>query len=218
MTEAACVIEDEGDGLVLDEKTHRYSYQGRPVAGVTEILQGVGIVDPRWFSEFSRDRGKAVHLAMQLLIQGRLDWSTVDERIIGYVRAGESFCRDVGVVCGDPRNLTEHLVHSRAYGYAGKVDAFVWLFGKIPAEVDWKSGALGACHLQTAAYADPLQEELRLKRPLKRLGVKLNADGSYRVTEYKDCRDLAHFAAAALIYNHYHLPKRKDENDGNDSH
>lgn len=197
----------EGAGLVLDREAHRYYYNGKRVAGVTEILSGVGIIDASWFTEESRDRGTQVHRAMELLVHGQLDWKTVDERIIGYVQAGEKFLREAGVIIGDQRSLTEHLVYS-TFRYGGKVDALLYLFGKSPTVVDWKTGEPTFGRIQTAAYADPLSEELGL--PLERAAVKLSADGTYRLHEYDDADDLDDFLAAARIYNRFIFPKRKD--------
>lgn len=201
------------EGLVLDESTHRYSYDGRRVSGCTECLAGVGIVDTSFFKEWHAQRGTAGHKAMELLVQGRLDWTSLDERIVGYVKAGEKFCRDVGIVIGDPRNLTEHLVFSQACRVAGRLDLYTELFGKMPTVVDWKLGAKGHAGLQLAFYADCLQEELRLKKAPRRIAVQLRPDGTYRMTEYKESRDLQHFCAAALIYTNYLMNKREDETD-----
>lgn len=205
------LVPGEEEGLVLHGATHTYTYNGRRIGGVTEILKSLGLVDDRWFQEHHRQRGNAVHVGMQLLITGQLDWSTVDPRIVGYLRAGENFLRDTGVEIGSPEILTEHLVYSSAYRYGGKVDAYARLFRKMDAVLDWKTGAHDLAHIQTALYEEPLREELGLKRPMRRYAVKLNADGTYHVKEHKDSRDYAHGAAACLLFNHYFLPKIEKE-------
>lgn len=202
--------EGEGDGLTLDAE-HVYRFAGRRVAGVTEILQGVGIVDATWFKEWHAQRGTAVHKAMELLVQGRLDWATVDPRIEGYVRSGLWFCETVGIAIGDPTALTEYLVWNSVHRYAGKLDAMLRLVAKLDAVVDWKSGAHGAANLQTAAYAEALKDELGTTRTFKRMSVQLQFDGSPpKVIEYKSSRDFGVFSAAALIFNDYHLPRLKE--------
>lgn len=201
----------ETGGLVLDEATHRYTYDGRRVAGCTEVLAGVGAVDTAWFRAWHADRGNKVHKAMRLLIDGRLDFSTVDPQIAGYVAAGMAFCREHGVIIGDEWNLTEHLVYSRAYQVAGRLDLFAWLFGAKPAVIDWKTGAEGRADLQTAFYADCMQEEQSLKVAPLRFAIKLQNDGNYRIVEYKRSRDLRVFEAAALVYTEFHLGKDKGE-------
>lgn len=214
MTEAASAIEDEGEGLVLDTSTHRYSFDGRPVAGVTEIICGLGIVDSRWFTEYARERGTAVHDAAHLLVQGRLDWTSVDPRIVGYVNACAKFLDEAMVPIGAPSVLAEHLLYSRAYGYAGKMDLSAPVFAGDLAVIDYKSGGLGeGVGLQLAAYEEPLREELGLRKPLRRMAVQLRADGTYKKTDYNSRNDFGHFAACALIYREYLMAKRRKEEE-----
>lgn len=199
-------------GFTFDPVAHRYYLDGRPLAGVTEILRGVGVAeDSRWFTPESRERGKQVHRAMELLVRGQLDWNTVDERIAGYVRAGERFCRECEVEIGAADIETERLVCSRTYRYGGKLDAILRVFGR-RSICDWKTGAVGHAAVQTSAYLEAYLEERRQVASLPRFGVKLNQDGTYKMAQYKNnSLDFELFRACALIYNTYHLPIRKDE-------
>lgn len=199
----------ETDGLALDAATHRYSHNGAPVGGVTEIVQALGIVDARWFSDYGRDRGIAVHAALEYLVRGMLDWATVDPRIEGYVRAGEKFLRDAGVTRDV---LTEHLVFHPSLRYAGRLDLFAECFGQ-KSVVDFKSGGLGCASLQTAAYEEALRIELGSGAPFRRMAVQLRADGTYKKTDYREARDYAEWAACCAIFNKYHLNKRRTPND-----
>ena len=88
---------DEDAGLVLDFEKHEYRYDGVKVPGVGGILAAVGGVDTKWFTAEGRERGTAVHRAMELLVKGQLDWSSVDPRIIGYVDAGRRLIEDARV-------------------------------------------------------------------------------------------------------------------------
>lgn len=207
-------MEPEIIGIELDVSTHEYRFNGRRIAGVTEILSGLGLVDARWFTEYSRERGGAVHRAAELLVKGQLDWATVDERIRGYVEACAKFLDEASVAIGSPAILSEHLVYSRTYGYAGKLDLAAPLFKSDELSiVDYKSGGVGkTVGMQLAAYEDPMREELALRKPLRRFACRLSADKTYKLTEYKDRRDAELFRAAALIYNEFYFGKtRKDE-------
>jgi hypothetical protein len=197
-------------GIELDAASHRYSWDGRPVGGVTEIIQALGLVEARWYSDYSRERGTAVHAALELLAMGRLDWTSVDPRIIGYVRAGERFVLDAGIPIGEC--LTEHLVYHEARRYAGKLDLFAKAYGA-PAVIDFKSGGLGCAGIQLAAYEEALRIERGDVRPYRRMAVQLRDDGTYRKTDYRDFSDYAEWAACCLIFNKYHLPRRKTDAD-----
>lgn len=198
----------ESDGLILDKATHRYSWGGRPVGGVTEIIQALGIVDARWFTDYARERGTAVHTALEYLAQGRLDWSTLDPRIVGYVRAGERFMKDAGIRVGSC--LTEHLVYHPALRYAGKLDLFAEAFGK-KSVIDFKSGGLGCAAIQTAAYEEATRIEFGDREPYRRMGVQLHADGTYRKTDFTAASDYSIWAACCLIFNTYHLGKKRND-------
>jgi len=195
----------DAEGLVLDAESHRYFWNGQHVGGVTEIIQGLGLVDPRWFSDYSRDRGTAVHAAMEYLVRGLLDWSTVDQRIVGYVRAGEAFLRDAGIKPTD-MVLTEHLVFHEAHRYAGKLDLFALAFGE-SSVIDFKSGGLGCASIQTAAYEEALRVELGAVKPFRRMAVQLREDGTYRKEDFRASSDYAIWYSCCLIFNTFHLKK-----------
>lgn len=78
--------------LVFDEANHTYTIGGVRLPSVTQVLRSV-------FPAFQADeyylqRGRALHHATVLLDQGLLDWSTVDEAILGRTKAWEKFRRD----------------------------------------------------------------------------------------------------------------------------
>jgi len=200
-------MDELDEGLVLDAETHRYSYAGQPVGGVTEIVQALGIVEPRWFSDYSRDRGTAVHAALEYLARGVLDWMSLDPRIEGYVRAGDQFMRDAGIEPGSPVALVEHLVHHPTLRYAGRLDLYARAFGEM-AVIDFKSGGLGCADIQTAAYEEALRIELGAARPFRRMAVQLREDGTYKKTDFRSASDYTRWAACCLIFNTYHLGRK----------
>ena len=73
-----------------DSATHSYYIDGVLVPSATQILNICGVVNNRFFTEGSRARGTAVHSCCHFFAEGDLDWSSVDERIVGYVRAYEA--------------------------------------------------------------------------------------------------------------------------------
>lgn len=171
-------------GLVLSSD-HKYTLDGRPVPGVTSILKSAGLVDLEWATQWHLDKGQAIHKAMELYVLGRLDWTTVDDRIIGFIRAGVKFLKDAG--CDFSTAEPEVMVASRRYGYAGKLDLVATLFGQRRL-ADWKSGAMGAVRQQTAGYEMAYREE-RGGPILPRIALKLNADGTYKMKELADFSD-----------------------------
>lgn len=71
--------------LDFNYERHEYSFNGYIIPSVTQILRDMGeISEFSMASERARERGTIVHSAAALL-PDRLDWSTVDSRIFGYV-------------------------------------------------------------------------------------------------------------------------------------
>lgn len=75
--------------LILDEETHKYTLDGKPLDGVTETIRLSGLMpsyepqDLEWYLQ----RGQAIHKATELYDKGTLKESTVDERIVGYLES-----------------------------------------------------------------------------------------------------------------------------------
>lgn len=202
------MMSPDAEGLVLDARSHRYTWCGQRVGGVSEIMQALGIVDPRWYTDYSRERGTAVHLALDLLAHGRLDWSSVDSRVAGYVRAGEKFLLDFRVPIGTSRVLTEHMIYHEGLRYAGKLDLFTEIFDAEEALIDFKTGGLGCAGMQTAAYEGALRLERGAKKPARRIAVQLFDDGRYKKFDMQDSRDYQLWAACCMLFNTFHVNRR----------
>lgn len=184
------------DALLFDPETHRYSIGGRNLPSVTTVLKGTGIIDTSgpWFTPYHRDKGKAIHAACEYLDGNSLDWSTVDERIIGYVRAWQSFLLESG---SQILNV-ERQLYSPDYGFAGTVDRVLnWRGARTV--VDIKTGGAEKWHrLQTAAY------QILDGYATARACVHVREDGKFRVELHpmKDAAtDRARFLAALTTYN-----------------
>lgn len=174
-------------GLVLDA-AHRYTLDGRRVPGVTSVLNIAGLVDHQWANQWHLDRGSAIHKSLELYVRGTLDWATVDDRILGYVKSGVKFLTEAG--CDLATAEPEVMVASRRHQYAGKCDLVAVLFGEL-CLVDYKSGALGAVGVQCAGYEIAYREERGVKKLLRRVGLKLGADGKYKMKQLTDFGDYA---------------------------
>lgn len=132
--------------MISLDAQHRYSLAGRSVPGVTETLRycignpGLG----QWYL----DRGKAVHLAVQLAIQNRLDWSTVSEIIKPRVDGILQFIQDAKLT---PVH-TELILGSRHYQFGGTLDFVGNDANGRTVIADWKGTVDEAAKVQLAAY------------------------------------------------------------------
>ncbi len=189
--------------LAFDELSHTYTFDGEPVLSVTQALNLAGFGD--WLREIPEDvlheaseRGRAVHKAIELSIERRLDGKTVSNEIAGYLWAFWAFCKE-SKFRPDPNKL-ERLFFHKHFRYAGTLD----IEGKIGNEtvlIDWKSGGVqSSAALQLAAYQN--HAAMPLKR--RRLAIQLRRDGTYRVHEFprgKAMDDFAVFLAALKVAN-----------------
>jgi hypothetical protein len=74
--------------ISLDKATHTYS---PALPSVCQILQECGMIDATWFTDEARDRGTRVHTLSEEYDLGTLDWSSVIEDDLGYLRSYIAF-------------------------------------------------------------------------------------------------------------------------------
>jgi hypothetical protein len=174
--------------LHFDASSHRYRLGARELPSVTAVLHDAGLVDDRWFSEETRDRGTGVHLALELLDRGervdvRPEWS-------GYVRGYQSFL----AVARPSWELIEHRICDETLGYAGCLDrAGVLTSTGTRCVLDIKTGAVPAwVGAQLAAYRRCLPNS----HTWSRMALQLSADGTFRLHPLTERQDERTFLAA----------------------
>lgn len=184
-------------GLTFDEERHLYFLDRVPIPGCTSILKAAGYVDDRWFTEASRDRGSAVHIATWLDDEGDLDESSVPETARGGLEAWRKCKRETGIeplILPDGGIAAEIAVASRIFRFATTVDRVMLVRG-IPSVFELKTGEpTDAAKLQTAAHALALYEN---GIPVaQRFAVRLKSDGNYSITKHEDyVNDMQDFLA-----------------------
>jgi len=187
--------------LVFDEENHIYTVDGEVKPSVSGILEATGISDFSFIPEADREwyfqRGTFVHLAMELLLQDRLNWDTVDSRIIGYVRAGEKFIKDTGfkAIC------IERPLYHPDFDFCGTPDVTGSFRDGRVVLPDWKSGIVTEpVRYQTAAYAQLCMVN-EIACPLERYGIQLKENGKYKMSDcWIDPEDWTNFAGFLRTY------------------
>lgn len=144
----------------------------------------------RTIDQWYLDRGSMVHLACDLLDGALgLDWSTLDPRIEGYVRAWARCKRETEcVVIASERPVS-------GPGWKGTLDKVVSPPNGKREVWDLKCGQPEPWHgLQLAAYEVGHRGRTGTK-PYKRRGIYLRADGTYQMVEYPGKDDYRTFLA-----------------------
>ncbi len=187
--------------LLFDADTHEYSVDGVVIPSVTQVLEAVGVSDYSMITKADRDyyftRGTYVHKAMELLLKDQLDWDTVDESIIGYVRAGEKFVHDTGFTA----DYIEESLHHEQYRYAGTLDV-AGLLGNRKVILDWKTGAVQEhVKYQIGGYCELLRRKTNKFYNIG-YGVELKANGIYKMSEeYDNYRTGQEFLSFVATYH-----------------
>jgi hypothetical protein len=174
-------------------ETHTYWWDGEWVPSVTSIIQAARLVDDTHFTAFARDRGTAIHAAIEYDIAGDLDEGTVDQWCLPYVEQFRHFRADTKI-----RILrSECRVYSKKYRYAGTFDLYGVVNGK-RIIIDIKTGTVPrTVGMQTAAYFQAAKEQ-RL-RPQARYYLHLQPEW-YKLRECKDPMDLERFLDALAAF------------------
>lgn len=197
------------DGELFRDENHVYWLRGQKIRGVNESIEHFIAKSP-WIDEWYADRGSMAHEAIKLMLLDDLDWDSLDPEIEPFVRAARDFIADSGweVVHVEP------LLHSEKLWVAGQPDVIMRTRGRHPLWVlpDWKTGApIPPYELQTAGYELIVEDALGLKIA-KRMCVRLQRDGKYRVRGHNSPRDRIAFTGMchALAWKEIRLGSAED--------
>ena len=201
-------------GLVFHEDGHRYTFDGKPIPGVTTALKVISADDYRCVPEevlaLKARFGTAVHRMIELDCLGMLDLGSLDDRMLAYYAAWRDFVDNSGFRI----ILSEGKVHSAKYGYAGQLDLFGMLNGCF-AVVDAKCvvNVMPSTGPQTAAYEQALRESrpdvLPPKAPVRRFALQLRPPlasqpqdkARWTLHPFTDLAHLPVFLSALRIHN-----------------
>ena len=194
--------------LSFDAATHRYSWEGKTVPGVTSVLaplSSLHMVDPDLLDAASAF-GTAVHLAAELDDLGQLDESDLDPALRPYLAGWRRFSKDWQVQWD---GIEEQVYHG-TLRYAGTLDRRGTVRQPerslaLPAIVDIKSSTqlYPSVGPQLAAYASAVNDMRKPRNPhfFLRLAVQLKDDGTYIAKTYADPTDFALFASLLTLRN-----------------
>lgn len=187
--------------LEFNESTHTYTLNGVIVPSVTSVLSILGGYEgiPLQTLQRAAERGTAVHKATELSDLGTLDYSGLDDEVLGYLMGWHKFLDDK-----KPEIVTvEKQVFHPSLLYAGTFDRELVLDGHLSI-LDIKSSAklMPATAPQTAAYAEAVNGHRKNKadQVKRRYGLRLTADGNYELKQYKDPSDMNVFLSCLIVF------------------
>lgn len=177
--------------LHFDAATHVYRKAGVVLPHITGILKPVQ-PDDSYYTEEGRERGIAVHKAVQ---SGKGWEQDLLPEYVGYLHAWDKFVREhvyVSVLAEVP------LAHPS--GWAGTPDQYGVMDEEMRVCFEIKTGPHHPSHaLQTAAQAELIRVNGN-KLPHLRFTLQLRADGRYSIVTHKERSDLATFLSLLNVY------------------
>jgi len=191
--------------LRFDPERHVYSVGNEVLPSITQILRHEGFIDTARYSEQGRERGTIVHLITHQYDTGELLESEIDPAYLPYLAAYKHWKEDSGFIVRD----TEVPRYHKTLRYAGTPDKVGVLSNSI-AIVEVKSGAVEPwITLQTAAQAELVKQDYGITF-VRRYGLQLKPNGSYRMEEHTDRQDQGVWLSALACYQwkKIHLGRR----------
>jgi len=158
--------------LEFDAATHTYTYKGRVVPSVTQVLQRVGVCDdsgrwepvgfnPRFCDDRDAKRAAEFGSAFHKIAAAKLLGQDVKypPEMQPYVDVFDRFCVEWKLephTDGAGNVLVEMPMYHEKYGYAGTPDFVGTAHGGKPYIMDWKTSTSKGAHwqLQLAAYTE----------------------------------------------------------------
>jgi hypothetical protein len=160
------------------------------------VLAAENFICTDWYTDAGRDRGTIVHEITHLHDIGELIEDELVPEYLPRLTAYKKFLKDTGFKVLHSEVPRYHKTHR----YAGTPDK-VGEFGKYMAVIDLKSGDSKPWHsIQTAGQAELVKDNLSVIL-VKRFGLQLKTDGTYRLTEHYNRQDAGIWMACLSCFN-----------------
>ncbi len=188
----------------FEAASHTYTLGGLRLPSVTEVLRPLIDAEYRGVAKDVMERaatlGKAVHKLIELDLLNELDEDGLSDALRPYLAQWRAF----RTLSGFEPILSEQIVYSARYGYAGTLDLFGRLNGRL-ALIDAKRTAQvpRTAGPQTAGYQLALCESSPsapwLAEPIDRYALHLTPD-RWRLVPFKDAADQRVFLSALTLH------------------
>lgn len=192
--------------LVFDEATHAYTLGETRLTSVTQALAISGLADfsSSWFSDAVKARGTHAHQAIQLDVEGVLDYDALDDTTRGSVDGWRAFLMETGAEI----EFAEQMLCDPEQRIAGRLDYIVTVTepsGRIRRTLlDIKRALYPCAAIQLAAYVDMAAALYDHTVLFQRAALVLPGDGSYRLHPFTDSLDRSTWHAVLRVLHWRH--------------
>ncbi len=181
----------------FDENTHVYKIDGRQVPSVTQVIKNLFPFYEKKMADWYMQRGSAVHLAIHLMTDNRLEWGSVDPRILGYLHAFQKFCVETNYL----PSLSEIRMYDGIIQFAGTADILLVDNEGRLILADIKSTITPVVNIQLGGYSCLWHKNF--KRKLFQLcAIELDNSGGYKIKWVENIKTAERlFLSCLQIYN-----------------
>ncbi len=115
---------------IFDEKKHKYSYDGKQLPSVTTVIKEVLNIQYPDYAIYHATRGTFVHKAIELYLNGTLDFSSIDETIKPYLDSFIKFQEKARIepILLEERFADKNITFAGTVDIVGKVKGKTYLF------------------------------------------------------------------------------------------
>jgi hypothetical protein len=182
----------ELEGFCFDEKNHQYWLDKVNYISLTTLINKVFPISHNFYTEYARSRGRAVHKAVELLEQNKLNLSTVHVDIRGYLMAYISAKQQLDIR-PSPDDMEVKCIHKQL-GFACTIDIIDKTHNRI---IEIKTGIpIPEVHLQLAGQQVCLEDD----DINKRLVLYLKQTGKYESVKSNERHSVSNFLNTLGVY------------------
>lgn len=181
-----------------DKENHIYKYKNYVIPSVTGVIKD-NFGTPPWYNDWYAQRGRAIHLAIHLLINNKLDWKTVDDRIKSRVLAFVKFLNQC-----DLKPINSEVVYFNKYPQFGGTIDVIFLNPKDKIIImDIKSTLERNVEIQLGGYC-VLWDSNNNKKVQQSAALQLKDDGDYEIHWINDdIRNIKNVFLACLTISNW---------------
>lgn len=185
--------------LTIDEN-HRYWLNGENIPGTNEVISSVFPYEGKT-DEYYSLKGRAIHEAIRLEIEGKLDYKSLTPLVKDYLEQAMMAVEKLGILT--VRCKTEVMLYSKKLNTAGTLDLDDGEFID-----DWKSGMKSITHRIGIAHYRHLHN-INNPKDKRKQGRIIYLDGSKNMPEivYEQSSDIGVFLDCLNIFNYREVNK-----------
>lgn len=206
--------------FTFNEKMHIYKNKGVRIPSVTQVLNEwvkiqvnhnsyyvhtvSGVTISEEIFRYAGERGNAIHSGAKLVLEGILDWDTLDPILVAPLRQFEAWKKKYDIHIGI-NTQCEVAMMSERYQFAGRPDIITDIKG-VMSIIDIKSASWGQVAAQLEAYEQLYREHTAYKKKINHYVLDLSGK-KYDFRQVNDAGAWLYFLNSLGRYKYFTAQK-----------